>query len=1426
MQQKELTNFLKYTGKDPSRLIFEDELTDIYNRRFLFHFFKSKVSWNDLDSRPLSLIMADVDKFKQVNDACGHQVGDQALVWVANLLRKVGDDQGMAIRYAGDEFMILLPHCSKKCGIQVANRLHKQVHQKPFKLQGNKDSPPVTLSIGVATASEDALTGKSLIQKADVALYFAKKIGRDCVVNASEVTQEEVFAKTAINQLGDVKMVGRGQQFFLVSEALTRFTKKQNQFLIAEGDRGIGKTEFLETIRRNFTRINILQARSNGDPHEMFRPYYLISKMLIDLLNQQKDQGTAIIQSLKPQQIGYLGQILPQLNTGAALPKDINETTLRKGIFDALFHLINTMAGKLSIILLIDDLHFADEASLLVLRHLILQKEFPVFICGSAGIQQKPKENDPQSGLINFFTKYQQQLDIQKLSLSPLSELEIVKHILGIFPKARLPKDVIKEITEVSQGNPLFLSEILRKLVFDQKITLVGQQWIVKPIEAGYLPRSLDEIVAQKIAALDEEDRQILDQISTLGENVSLSILTGSCEKKEARVLEFIDQAVEQGLLSTDFELNDDTIRFGGKQILEVTYNSIAQDRKQELHDRIGNYQESLYQQKILPSAAPLAYHFNRSTDHEKAGHYEKLQTSANNRSFNASEAASYQVNKSGEGLSVYTPLDPDDLRNIPEVMRDLMVAARNIGLYPPGSNSIVKIRRQLKSSIDQILTKNETLSIDLVKQSILINGQRIDIADIKLVAESFVQLLKRLDLKGIAIHQGVDERELELMLQVFAEGTQKMFDQHHWERFSSEIRLVNIELKQIRYAMKVGTQSGSMMAEAAANSSGSLQVAGGATGSGGALSPQEANLIGDFLRSLTAVVSAIKLYPLKSKTVSSILHKLLQTLERFFSGQNMLSLSRAGDNLLVNGQRVDLSEFPNFKGLATNFLKFIDEIGLNSLTFQKNISYSQLETFMGALREVPDTGVDSNYLKEFAKEHGLSDILFDQNLYEGRVAQRTAVRADGLLVVEQSVGVQKPQPEKPIPAELFENFLARLPEQLEEFFLEGEAAKIERIIYLLFLGYQDRELTIRNKVIEVCQNLMTQLTVAYQHDFVKVLVNPLLAEFAKAKEPKIISSMASFLNSLVRVLMQFVEYPLASKVLTYLQNRYHKLKKTKDFHAQILAHSLNLPLEPITQELLVEDLKSGEPTRQRNAAQLLQVLGPRVSALLNDIIKREQDYRARQIAANLLQKQGPHAVERLKRSLVLEISAEERMRILDIIDILTTDFKNELFFALGDEDPKVREAAYRLAERLNDGQIVEWLLEFARSQQPIIAVGAIKCLGKLSPSEVEKELITLLNSSKDESVLVACCRALGQIARPTCIEALSKALATKRFLFFHKGNSAQVRAAAAFALTQIPHSKATHLLAQLVNDRDPRICQVAQNSVQSVQSKRPTRSL
>ena len=843
MQQQDLINLLEFTGKDPTRLVFEDELTGIYNRRFLFQYFQAKVSWEQLSKDPLSLIMMDVDNFKGVNDTYGHQVGDAALVWVAEMLREVAADEGLPIRYAGDEFMMLFAHCDKQTALKLGNRLVNKVRSDPFRLDGNGKTLPITLSLGIASAPEDAKTAKGLIQQADVALYFAKSIGRDCLVNAGEVVKEAVFDKTAINQLQDVKLVGRSSQLAQVSEALNRFSQKQNQILIAEGTAGIGKTEFLETIRRSLAHTRAWRVKVSGDPQEMFRPYYLMTRILVNLLSYRGDQGNAIIASLEEKHQTFIARILPQLAPDAAPAEEEDEPTRRKGIFSALAHLFIKAAGSRPVILFLDDLHFADEASLLLLRQLLLLQKFSLCVCGVADSSPESGSQEHKIPLWRFCELYQQPLGIRKVTLTPLSAADIAKHIQAIFPNVSMPPDFDEELVRISHGNPLFISELLRKLVLDRKITLVGQQWTIETPEEGYLPRTLEEIVSHKIAALDEESRLILDQISALGGDVSLSMLVGSSEQMEAKVLEFIDQASAQGLISTNFQLNDEIVSILGKQVLAITYGAIDQDRKYALHERIGNYQEGLYEQQLLPSAATLAYHFKRSTNQQKAGRYEKIQASANTRNFSGQEAIEYTVDAPGEATEVNIPLKPEDFLRIPEIIRDFMVAVRNIKLYPPGSKSIVKINRQFKVSLDSVLEGNETLNIVQVKNSILVNGQKIDVSEFKLVTDTFLKLLDRVELKGIAFHHGLSEQELEVLLQALGKTDQKNFDAGFWDKFAIEHQLNNIELKQVQYSVKVKTAVGAGQGAVAATGQGSPTAA-PSSELASPLGPQELKLI------------------------------------------------------------------------------------------------------------------------------------------------------------------------------------------------------------------------------------------------------------------------------------------------------------------------------------------------------------------------------------------------------------------------------------------------------------------------------------------------------------------------------------------------------------------------------------------------------
>jgi HEAT repeat protein len=186
---------------------------------------------------------------------------------------------------------------------------------------------------------------------------------------------------------------------------------------------------------------------------------------------------------------------------------------------------------------------------------------------------------------------------------------------------------------------------------------------------------------------------------------------------------------------------------------------------------------------------------------------------------------------------------------------------------------------------------------------------------------------------------------------------------------------------------------------------------------------------------------------------------------------------------------------------------------------------------------------------------------------------------------------------------------------------------------------------------------------------------------------------------------------------------------------------------------------------------------------------------------------------------LVLEISPEERIRILEIIDNVTSDLITELFHCLVDENKAVRIAAFRLAARIKDERVVDLLMENAKTGKGELAVAAVNTLEKLKPPHAVEELANLLKTTKEEKLRLACCRALGQIAKTECIEPLSKVMNQKSLLFRRHNFSPQVRATAAFALGQIRHARAVKILAGFVNDPDQRIREVSRNVIQKIRT-------
>jgi two-component system, cell cycle response regulator len=164
------------------RLTIIDALTDIHNKRYLLEFLDRELSRSARYSRPLALIMFDIDRFKTINDDMGHLGGDFTLRELAACVKGSIRKEELFARYGGEEFVILLPETTQENGTLVAERLRQVIERHLFQYEGK--AFPVTISLGVAaTTGDQTLTPHDLIRLADEKLYQAKNGGRNRVAS-------------------------------------------------------------------------------------------------------------------------------------------------------------------------------------------------------------------------------------------------------------------------------------------------------------------------------------------------------------------------------------------------------------------------------------------------------------------------------------------------------------------------------------------------------------------------------------------------------------------------------------------------------------------------------------------------------------------------------------------------------------------------------------------------------------------------------------------------------------------------------------------------------------------------------------------------------------------------------------------------------------------------------------------------------------------------------------------------------------------------------------------------------------------------------------------------------------------------------------------------------------------------------------------
>jgi diguanylate cyclase len=181
-EHEERVRLLETELEEVGRLVKEDALTSVLNRRGMEDAYKVEEARTERAGAPLSVAMLDVDNFKQLNDKLGHQAGDEALKYLAGVLRQTVRPSDVVARFGGEEFVLLLPATDQEEAVQVMTRVQRTLTRKFF--LHNNERVLITFSAGVAVRAAGEARD-ALIARADQAMYQAKQSGKNRVCVAA-----------------------------------------------------------------------------------------------------------------------------------------------------------------------------------------------------------------------------------------------------------------------------------------------------------------------------------------------------------------------------------------------------------------------------------------------------------------------------------------------------------------------------------------------------------------------------------------------------------------------------------------------------------------------------------------------------------------------------------------------------------------------------------------------------------------------------------------------------------------------------------------------------------------------------------------------------------------------------------------------------------------------------------------------------------------------------------------------------------------------------------------------------------------------------------------------------------------------------------------------------------------------------------------
>ncbi|MBS1250074.1 MAG: Photosystem I assembly protein Ycf3 [Chloroflexi bacterium] len=470
-------------------------------------------------------------------------------------------------------------------------------------------------------------------------------------------------------------LIGRQSEFMRLQRAIdTAIQEQRGELVLVEGEAGIGKSRLVSELKDHLGKApwRILEGRSLTYRRSI--PYWIFIELMRGYFGIHGEQADAEIRERLAQKtsrtlgeqskevlpyLEHLFSLSPSEESDAERLRYLEGEQLRQQIFLAVQELWVAEARRQPLFLILEDLHWADEASIKLFVFLLNSlKHTPLVLCGVS-------RSFSEDGLSEIISKASRRLPehFQKIKVKPLSKTQSEELFSRLVGDADLPKTFVKQIIQRSSGNPLFLEELLRMLIDSNQIIRKNGTWkLGEEGESIGIPATLEALALTRFDRLLPEQRRIVQVAAVIGRDFNFNVLSEVADVASQQELETVlALLVKRGFIQHKSKTEKQNYLFRHVITSDAIYGTLLRKERKELHEAVGAAIEKVYADRINEHVELLARHYSWSSNLERALHYLILAGKRASRAYVNNQARGHYE----QALEILPHVEHNDLQKL-----------------------------------------------------------------------------------------------------------------------------------------------------------------------------------------------------------------------------------------------------------------------------------------------------------------------------------------------------------------------------------------------------------------------------------------------------------------------------------------------------------------------------------------------------------------------------------------------------------------------------------------------------------------------------------------------------------------------------------------------------------------------------------------